>query len=41
MTEGYARLGRKHTTKTNSTARLIWTLMKKPEEVQWNKKDVA
>jgi Phage integrase family len=28
MTERYAKLGRKHMTKTSNTAKLIWTLMK-------------
>jgi integrase len=42
MTERYAKLGREHMTKTGSTAKLIWTLMKKqPEEEQGNKRDVA
>ena len=34
MTERYAKLGREHITKTSSTAKVIWTLMKKPEQVQ-------
>jgi integrase len=35
MTERYAKLGRKHITKTGTTAKVIWTLMKKkPEPVQ-------
>ena len=41
MTERYAKLGREHITKTSNTAKLIWTLMKKPEEKQGDKKDVA
>ncbi len=28
MTERYAKLGREHITRTSSTAKVIWTLMK-------------
>jgi hypothetical protein len=44
MTEGYAKLGREHITRTASTARVIWTLMKKsPEQVreEGDQKDFA
>jgi site-specific recombinase XerD len=35
MTERYAKLGREHITRTSSTAKVIWTMMKKkPEQVQ-------
>ena len=35
MTERYAKLGRAHITKTNSTAKVIWLLMqKKPQQVE-------
>ena len=32
MTERYAKLGRQHIMKTSSTAKMIWTLMKKKPE---------
>jgi hypothetical protein len=42
MTERYAKLGREHMTKTSSTAKVLWSLMKKkPDEEQGNKRDVA
>ena len=35
MTERYAKLGREHMTKTGTTAKVIWSLMKKqPEQLQ-------
>jgi integrase len=44
MTERYAKLGREHITRTASTAKVIWTLMKKsPEQVreEGDQKDFA
>jgi integrase len=42
MTERYAKLGREHMTKTSSTAKVLWSLMKKKsDEGQGNKRDVA
>jgi integrase len=32
MTERYAKLGREHITKTSTTAKVIWSLMKKKPE---------
>ena len=41
MTERYAKLGREHITKTSSTAKVIWSLMKKPEQEEGGQQDVA
>jgi len=42
MTERYAKLGREHISKTGTTAKVLWTLMKKkPEEAQGNRRDIA
>jgi hypothetical protein len=41
MTERYAKLGREHISKTGTTAKVFWTLMKKSEEEQGNRRDIA
>ena len=42
MTERYAKLGREHITKTSTTAKVIWRLMKKkPEQEEGDQQDVA
>ena len=42
MTERYAKLGREHITKTGTTAKVIWSLMKKkPEHEEGDQQDVA
>ena len=42
MTERYATLGREHMTKTSSTVKVLWSLMKKnPDEDQGDKRDIA
>jgi integrase len=42
MTERYAKLGREHMTKTGTTAKLIWNLMKKePEQVEGGQQHIA
>jgi site-specific recombinase XerD len=42
MTERYAKLGREHITKTGTTAKVIWSLMKKkPEQEEGDQQDVA
>jgi integrase len=42
MTERCAKLGREYMTKTSSTARVLWSLMKKtPDEDQGDKRDIA
>lgn len=42
MTERYAKLGREHITKTSTTAKVIWRLMKKkPEQEEGDQEDVA
>jgi integrase len=42
MTERYAKLGREHITKTSTTAKVIWSLMrKKPEQEEGDQQAVA
>ncbi len=42
MTERYAKLGREHITRTSSTAKVIWSLMKKKsEQEEGDQQDVA
>ena len=42
MTERYAKLGRKHITKTSTTAKVIWELMrKKPVQQEGDQQHVA
>jgi integrase len=42
MTERYAKLGREHITKTSTTAKVIWSLMKKkPEQEEGDQSNVA
>ena len=42
MTERYAKLGRQHITKTSTTAKVIWSLMKKkPEQEEGDPQEVA
>src|SRR6202040_3087428 len=42
MTERYAKLGREHITKTSTTAKVIWSLMKKkPEQEEGDQQHVA
>lgn len=41
VTERYAKLGREHITKTSTTAKVIWSLMKKkPEQEEGDQQDV-
>jgi integrase len=43
MTERYAKLGRKHITKTSNTAKVIWSMLdkKKPEREEGDQTDVS
>jgi len=42
MTERYAKLGREHITKTSTTAKVIWSLMKKkPEQEEGEQQAVS
>jgi hypothetical protein len=41
MTEGYAKLGREHITKTCTIAKVIWSPMKKPEQEESDQQNVA